>query len=255
MNDERDDRLEGEETSADRPAGKLADRAAVARPWLDRALLNLRVWVPAFRTPAMKVRQVKYRSSDARSGLTWNVGLPRQCYACGKTDDLTMRKFSQEIRVFESPTTILGGSLGAALLFFLFGMLFLSPTFLVLGFLSAVLGSAFQFVKSWNERVRVTIWSCHEHLDDLTAPEVVSHDEDLYVYLPHESLTELARAELIESRKKFQKTRPPPVAAQAERAVEEPATAPADTHDAPPPPSLPRRTELPPLKLAGEEDE
>lgn len=255
MNEERDDQLDGEQTAADRPGGTVANRAAAARPWLDRALLNLRVWVPAFRTPAMKVRQVKYRSSDARTGLTWNVGLPRQCFACGKTADLTMRKFSQEIRVFESPMTILGGSLGAAGLFFLFGMLFWSPTFLVLGFLSAVLGSAYQFIKSWKERVRVTIWSCAEHLDDLTAPEVVSHDEDLYVYLPHESLAEPARAELIESRKKVQKTRPPAVAAQADRADRREQAAPPETREPPPAASIPRRTELPPLKLAGEEDE
>lgn len=255
MNDERDDQLDGEEAAADRPAGKLAERAAAARPWLDRALLNLRVWVPAFRTPSMKVRQVKYRSSDARSGLTWNVGLPRQCFACGKPDDLTMRRFSQEVRVFDSPTTILGGSLGAAALFFLIGVLFWWPTFLILSVIVVVLGSVYQFIKTWNERVRVTIWSCSEHLDDLTAPEVVSYDDDLYVYLPHESLAEPARAELIESRKKVQKTRPPAVAAQADRAAEsEPAVAPAESSDAPPA-SIPRRTELPPLKLAGEEDE
>jgi len=251
--DDQPDQLDAEQGTAEQTGSKLADRAAAARPWLDRALLNLRVWVPALRTPDMKLRQVKYRSSDARTGMSWNVGLPRQCYACGKTDGLTMRKFSQEIRVFESPTTILGGSLGASALFLLFGILFGWTAFLVLGLSVLVLGSAYQLLKSWKERVKVTIWSCAEHLEDLAPPEVVSHDEDLYVYLPHESLAGPAREELIASRKKVQKTRPPPVAAHADRAEPEPA--PADASELPPAGPIARRTELPPLKLAGEEDE
>jgi hypothetical protein len=251
-NDEVDDDLGQPSTAAPSVRDKMTTQAAAARPWLDRVLLNLRVWVPAFRTPNMKVRQVKYRSSDARSGMSWKVGLPQQCYACGATEGLTRQKFSQHIRVFESPTTILGGVLGGAALFLLFGVLFSWWSFLILGVLTLVLGSAYQFIKSWTERVTITIWSCPEHLEELTPPEVVSYDEDLYLYLPHESLAEPARAELIASRKKNQK-RPAPAPEQAEPRQREPA--PDDGGALPPSRPIAVRTELPPLKLAGEEDE
>jgi hypothetical protein len=251
-NDEFDDegapRTEGEPSVQQ----KLADRAALARPWLDRALLNLRVWFPFLRTPNMKARQVKYRSSDARSGMSWRVGLPQQCYACGSTQDLVRKKFTQHIRVYEAPSTILGGTFGVTALLFLLGLLFWWPPLLILGVLLLIMGSVYQFIKSWTEKVTVTIWSCPEHLEELTPPEVVSHDEDLYVYLPHESLTEFARAELIASRKKEQKLRPPISPAEAERKPGEPEP----DESEPPPPARPIgvRTELPPLKLEGEED-
>jgi hypothetical protein len=201
----------------------------------------------------MKLRLVKYRSSDARSGMTWRVGLPRQCYACGKTDDLTLRKFSQEIRVFDAPTTILGGTIGGALLLLLMAVFFLSPTLFFLSLVTAVMGSAYQFIKSWTERVKVNLFTCSEHLEDLTPPEVVSYDEDLYVFLPHESLAEPARAELIDSRKKAQKQRPAALEDPMQRAPQE--TSPPGSNEPPPPRPIVTRTELPPLKLAGEEDE
>jgi hypothetical protein len=254
-NDELDDDLAPSDDAAPSVKQKLAEKAATARPWLDWALLNLRVWIPAFRTPNMKARQVKYRSSDARSGMSWKVGLPQQCYACGATEGLSRQKFTQQIRVFEAPTTILGGTIGGAALFLLFGVLLFWPTFLILGVLTLVLGSTYQFIKSWTERVTVTIWSCPEHLEDLTAPEVVSHDEDLYVYLPHESLTEAARAELVASRKKDQKLRPPlpappePLDRRENEPLPDAANAPAS------PRPITTRGELPPLKLAGEDDE
>jgi hypothetical protein len=252
-NDEIDDDPGLPATGAASVKEKRAERASSARPWFDRALLNLRVWFPAFRTPHMKTRQVKYRSSDARSGMSWKVGLPQQCYACGTTEGLTRQKFSQEIRVFESPTTILGGCVGGAALFLLFGVLFWWWAFIVLGVLTLVLGSVYQFIKSWTERVTITISSCPEHLEELTPPEVVSHDEDLYVYLPHESLVEPARAELVASRKKEQKL--PPTKDPSMDGVEMRESEPSPEQGPPPSRPIATRTELPPLKLAGDEDE
>jgi len=232
---------------------KLAEQVAAARPWLDRALLNLRVWLPALRTPDMKARQVKYRSSDARSGMTWKVGLPQQCYSCGKTEGLTLRKFSQEMRVFDSPMSILGGTFALSMVLLVIFLLTFRPTFFILALVAVVFGAAFQFVKSWNERVRISLWSCPEHLEELTSPEVVIHDEDLYVYVPHESLVAPARAEMIAARKKGQKQRPP--LAPKETARVESAPAPDDSANLPPSRPLGSRTELPPLKLAGDEHE
>jgi hypothetical protein len=251
-NDDFDDEAAGPTSAAEAKQDK-PPTVSRERPWLDRALLNLRVWMPALRTPDMKLRQVKYRSSDARSGMTWKVALPKQCYACGKTDDLMLRKFSQEVRVFDAPTTILGGTIGGALILLLMGVFFLSLPLLFLSVVIAVLGSAFQFVKSWTERVKINLFSCSEHLEDLSPPEVVSYDEDLFVFLPHESLAEPARAELIESRKKGQKQKPP-LASDISRAAPQEAL-PSETSDAPPPRPLGARTELPPLKLAGDDEQ
>ena len=257
--DDLDDDEVGPATAAADTKQKKTEPAPGGRPWLDRLLLNLRVWVPTLRTPDMKARQVKFRSSDARSGMTWKVALPRQCYACGKTDDLTLRKFSQEIRVFDAPGTIMGSTIGGAVIFLLLWIFTFWMGGLILFVLILVMGSAFQFIKSWKERVKINLFSCSEHLEDLTPPEAVSYDEDLYVYLPHESLAEPARAELIESRKKWQKQRPP-LANDQTRAAPTAPNAPSEPlpdDTSAPPPSRPigSRTELPPLKLAGDEDE
>lgn len=230
-----------------------SEQAPPKREWLDRVLLNLRVWVPALRTPDMKTRQVKYRSSDARSGMTWKIGLPKQCFECGKTSDLTLRKYSQEVRVFDAPTTIIGGTFGGVLLLLLMAIIFGSLVMFFLSLVIAVMGAAFQFIKSWTERVKVNVFSCSEHREDLTAPQVAIYDDDLYLFLPHESLAEPARAELTESRKRGQKQRPP-LATDLTRAA--PAEAAPPESEAPPPSrTLGTRAELPPLKLAGEDEE
>jgi hypothetical protein len=258
-NDEDDNDDAVSATTAEDRKPKTAESAGKGRGQLDRWLLNLRVWIPALRTPDMKGRQVKYRSSDARSGMTWKIAMPRQCYACGKTDDLTLRKFSEEVRVYDSPTAILGTTLAAVMLLLLLAVLRLSFSTFVIAVVVGLMGGAFQFIKSWTERVKINLFSCSEHLEDLTPPEVVGYDDDLYVYLPHESLTEPARTELIESRKKGQKQRPPLAndvtrAAGSGSAASEPV--PNETAEAAPPmrPIITRQ-ELPPLKLAGDEDE
>lgn len=229
------------------------EQASAKLSWPDGALLNLRVWVPALRTPDMKARLVKYRSSDARSGMTWKVGLPKRCYECGKTDNLTLRKYSREVRVLEAPTTIIGGTIGAALLLLLMAIVFRVWSLFFLSLVMLLMGAAFQFIKSWSERVKVNVFSCSEHLEDLTAPRVVSYDDDLYVFLPHESLAEPARNELAESRKKGQKQRPP-LANDLTRNAPPQTPAPAESEAPPPSRALGTRTELPPLKLAGEDE-
>lgn len=235
-------------------AARSANRwAAALGPWLDRALLNLRVWLPALRTPDLKGRQVKYRARESRTAMTWNIGLPRQCWQCAATEGLTSRKFSHEIRSFESPTNILGGTWGAAALLLLLWIFFGGAWCLRLAFLIAAGGLVWLWIKSWQERVRITAWTCVEHLDEMPSPETVSYDEDLYLFAPSESLAEVARAELIAARKKEGKH-------LAERRPEKPAVSrdrdPADGPAAPPPARpIVTRDELPPLKLAGDEEE
>lgn len=250
------DEFDDDTTSAAVPEAKQRkpQLSSAKQSWLDRALLNLRVWAPVLRTPDMKSRQIRYRSSDARSGMTWKIGLPKQCFECGKTSDLTLRKYSQEVRVFDAPTTIIGGTIGGVLLLILIAIVFGSLPMFFVSLVIALMGAAFQFIKSWTERVKVNIFGCSEHLEDLTPPQVAIYDDDLYLFLPHESLVEPARAELTESRKKGQKQRPP-LANDLTRNAR-PAEAPRPESEEPPPArTIGTRTELPPLKLAGEDEE
>jgi len=57
-------------------------------------------------------------------------------------------------------------------------------------------------LKSWRERVKLTFWTCPEHAEELAPPGLVSHEEDLYVYLPTEELAEKARADVIAARRR-----------------------------------------------------
>ena len=234
-------------------AGPTSRWMAASGPWFDQALLNLRVWLPALRTPDLKARQVKYRARESRTAMTWKIGLPRQCWQCAATEGLTSRKFAEEIRSFESPTNILGGTWGVAALLLVFWMVFGGAWCLRLGLLIAAGGLVWLWIKSWRERLRVTVWSCAQHVEELPPPEAVSYDEDLYLFAPSEQLAEVARAELIASRKKEGKHAPPLPADKA---------AVARDRDAPDQPAAPlpsrpiiTRAELPPLKLAGDDEE
>lgn len=241
-----------------------ADNAArAARPWLDQAWLNARVWLPFLRSPDMKLRLVKYRSREQRSGMTWEIDLPKQCWHCGLLEGLTGKKFDRPVRTFEAPTNVLGFSLGFSALLFLFWILLGWSWCWKAALLLTMGGCAWLAVKSWKERVRMTLWSCPEHLDELVAPAVVCHDDDLYVYAPSESLAETARAEVAAARKKQGKYRDAVAPASRDDAAESDRTidgasseGPRAAREAASPPvrTIPLRAELPPLKLAGEEE-
>lgn len=256
-------------TDSDVPAARGAARTAAdnvartARPWLDQAWLNVRVWLPFLRSPDMNLRLVKYRSREQRSGMTWEIGLPKQCWQCGLVDGLTSKKFDRQVRTFEAPTNVLGFSLGFSALLLLLWVLLGWSSCWKAAFLLTLGGCAWLAVKSWKERVRMTLWSCPVHLDQAAAPGLVCHDDDLYVYAPSESLAETARAEVAAARKKQGKYRDAMASAPADEApLIDPMARDASSaghrseRDAASPPvrTIPVRSELPPLKLAGDED-
>ena len=121
------------------------------------------------------------------------------------------------------------------------------------------------FVKSWKERVRLAFWTCAEHADDALAPQMSPGEDDLHVFVASESLAEAARAELKAARRRDLPDRPAGVSSGPSTKSDNPqkpsvrdrAGDRAPAEDEPPPPSrpLPTRTELPPLKLAGEEED
>jgi hypothetical protein len=247
-----------------KPANGAAGRFAESfRPLLDQAVLNLRVWLPALNTPDMKGRQVKYRARENRTGLEWHIKLPEQCWQCGKTDSLAERDFKRSIQRFDSPLSIIFGSLGVAGMLLLPWLIFGSWKFVGLAILPLIGGGVLLKVKSWPERVRLMIWTCPQHAAELSAPAMAIGEDDLYLFVASESLAEAARAELKAARRR---DLPDALAGSGQerpaRAVNSSARERAGdvAPDMDPPPPLPTRSppvraELPPLKLAGDEDE
>ncbi|HUY89299.1 MAG TPA: hypothetical protein VMV10_11235 [Pirellulales bacterium] len=253
------------------PSGAAAGTAnrfwQAIRPALDQASLNLRVWLPILSTPDMKGREIRYGAREHRAGLKWQIALPEQCWQCGKTEGLERRELSRSVRRFESPLSIISGTFGIAGALLVLWVVAPWGWPLKLAFLLVIVGAALLFVKSWKERVRMTIWTCPEHAEELTAPGISLGEDDLYVFVATESLAEAARAELKAARRRDLPDRPLS-SGQASSGQVRPAKADkpaageragnrAPSDDEPPPPSrpLPTRSELPPLKLAGDEEE
>ncbi len=186
----------------ERKAGIFARVAPLARPWLEQTTLNLKVWIPALRSKAMKSGQVKYRARESRTGLTWKLVLPSVCWHCGTTEGLSRRDFNFSLRAFDGPLPIATGTFGFGALFWILALLFGWSTAFVIGCLLMLLGAGLLCLKSWRERVKLTFWTCPAHAEELTPPGVVSHDEDLYVFLPTEELAGKARAEVIVARRR-----------------------------------------------------
>jgi len=252
------------------------------RPTLEQSALNLRVWLPVLSTPDMKGRQVKYRARENRVGLKWQLALPKQCWQCGKTDDLQRQETNRSVRCFDNAVAIISGSYGSALALLLVWVFAPWEWPLKLALLLAVGGSLLLFIKSWKERVRIIVWTCPDHAAELPPCSCAVNEDDLYLFVPSESLAEAAQAELQAARRRetgspVKKTEgeslgPPPSDNQAAPPGSMPgprkelpplkldgdeaeAAAPPSA-DTPPPSSTPSpRTELPPLKLAGDEDE
>lgn len=235
------------------------------RPALEQSALNLRVWLPILRTPDMKGREIRYGAREHRTGLKWQIALPEQCWQCGKTEGLERRELSRSVRRFESPLTTISATFGVAGVLLVLWLVFGGAWLFRLAFLLAIVGAALLFIKSWKERVRLAFWSCAQHADDALAPQMSPGEDDLHVFVASDSLAEAARAELKAARRRELPDRPAAASSSPSSKSEKPqkpsvrdrAGDRAPSEDEPPPPSrpLPTRTELPPLKLAGEEDE
>jgi hypothetical protein len=238
-------------------SARLKERAG---PIWEQAWLNLRVWAPALANPHFRARQIKYRSSENRTALQWLVALPRQCCQCGAAEDLRNREFRRDVRAFDAPLAILAGTWGFAALLLLVWLTFGWSWTLQLALILLLLGAGLLWVKSWQEDVRVSMWACSNHFDGVSEPGLVIHDDELFVQVPSSSLAETAKAELVAARRQRRHypeavagaPQPSPAASRPSAAGEKQG-GPPSTEPAPfvPPP----RGELPPIKLAGDEDE
>lgn len=253
-----------ERAEALRRSAAEAGRKGVSflRPRVYQAWCNLRVWLPFFDTPNRRARQIRYSPSDCRTGLSWNLALPRQCCRCGVADGLTSREFHESVRVFDYPLHIAGvaGLMAAGVLFlafiaFSFGMYTTLLSLLLLVAFIGTVGGGLLYLKSWEEDVRLRLFACPEHAEELSPPDLVVTDNELTVVLPSESLAEAAQAELKQQRRGKQRGAGES-SASYRPAQNAPGAAPAAIPV--PPPPLPKRPiveDLPPIKLAGDDED
>lgn len=215
--------------------------------------LNLRVWVPFLLNPTDRDRQVVYWARDCRDGLLWKIALPKQCWGCGTNEGVKKREFRRSVRSFEYPLPILIGTLSFAALFLVLGLWLWTIVLLACALAMLALCGLLLLIKSWIEDVRVVMWSCPRHADDLPAPELVVDREQLYLYAPTAGLAKEANAEIKEERLKSNRARA--AARGAEVADEPPARTEKRTKDNDRPGrTVPQpKADLPPLKLADDE--
>jgi hypothetical protein len=229
------------------------DRAlAAAAPAWRQFLVNLKVWAPYFSNRVDRERLVRFSAADERVGLKWTVAMPKQCWSCESEEGLVAIEFKRLLRAYENPLSILAGTAAAAGIGLL--LLLFSPgiyTLLLLAVVVAV-GLAILRLKSWDEDVRLVFWSCPAHVEELRQPDLAIDDQQLCVASPTFELADAARDAIRAKRKRGHK----PYEEGGGPADDEPVTRrPTAASDEPPPSERPQPVELPPIRLAGEEDE
>lgn len=259
-----DSAAEPRDDASSDPAAVPADLDAVARartigdrllrhgrPLGDQAWLNIQVWIPALLNPPLEACKVTYWAREHRDAMTWKIALPKRCWHCSTDIDLRRREYDRRIRSFQAPLPIAGTAAGIFLLLLAIAYLFGSWKFGVLAVVSVVVGIAVIWLKSWEERVRLLIWTCDQHADELTRPRYVVDQNELVMFLPTESLAEITRADLKEERR----GRAAKAGIDTSSPATERPTRPATEGHAPPPPPPVKPRDLPPIKLAGDEED
>lgn len=255
-----DEPIASQPADAEKKDGFLARYWPYARPYLRQTWLNIRVWIPVLLNPGERAREVRYWTREARHRGTWEVALPKQCWKCGETENLRKREWSLDRYSFEYPTLIAGIALGTVIPSLLLATKFMTTFFLTVAFFAFVGAIVAVYLKSWSEQVRVIMSTCEEHADSMPSPEVAIDQGELYLYAPTPQLAEVAREELKLRRREMKRVMPDnPGAGRDESAVSmDDAPAKVESREAPPRPAKnerPPTPDLPPIKLAGDDDE
>lgn len=227
------------------------------RPIARQSWLNLKIWVPFLLNPSDRNRQVTYHAREHREGFRWTILLPRQCWQCGTEEQLWDREFEIDRHGFEHAVTIVVASLGCAGFFLLFFIATFRWQLLLFAILSLVMGGAVLWAKSWLETVTITIATCPAHANDLVFPGAVVDQNELHLFMPTERLANATRNALRAERRGRDQGLP---GAPRQSESRGDADVDADQHQEPdryrrpptPPPS--RIQDLPPIKLADDDD-
>ena len=249
-------------------AGWLRERLIWLRPLARQAWINLQVWLPILQNRTERERVVKFHPREHREGTRWSLDLPKQCWQCGATETLWDRELELEVRAFEYPLQVLAGMLGAAGFFLFVAWVAGSWKSLLLYFLSLIVGGIVLWVKSWPETVKMRLWTCPQHAAEMRAPTMGIEEGELFLFMPSEGLADEARREL--RRARLERDSLLPGATRSGPPGGEPADigaggrgaggsgggagAGTGTPTRPVTPAGPLFPELPPIKLAGDEE-
>jgi hypothetical protein len=232
-----------------------------ARPGLHQIYMTMKIWAPFLMNPRQRSCQVRYWARECRVNKTWSIILPDNCWACGTTEDLADRQYDVEIRGYDSGAPISMGTIGISLCCLLLACLFLSFNLLLISLLVLVIGGVLFFAKSWTEQVRLVISTCPQHADELRRPDIVLDENELFLFLPTETLALATRAQQQAKRRRNDEVPPtlpggasPPPMGKAssgqpgQQGQSGPDTSRGNSWNVTPPP------ELPPIKMAGDEE-
>lgn len=215
----------------------------------------------------------RYSAVDERIGLAWQVSLPRQCWQCGKTTNLKVTEHRLTLRAFENPIALFSGAAVGIGIGLLLLVVWPSVSTLLLLVLIAAIAFGLLWLKSWNEDVRLAMFTCSEHAGQAPCPEMAIDDQHLHVFLASSEMAAEAREQIQAKRKsnrpagqsngesarsgRVADAAPPRYTPPRPSATSAPAELPAATVPLSPDPARVNSpsAELPPIKLAGEEDE
>jgi len=248
--------------------GWLRERWIWLRPLARQAWINLQVWLPFLQNRTERERLVKFHPREHREGTRWALDLPKQCWHCGATETLWDRELDLEVRAFEYPLQVLAGMVGAAGFFLLLAWALGSLKMLAFYLLSLIVGGLVLWVKSWPETVRMRMWTCPQHAAEMRAPTMGIEEGELFLFMPSAQLADETRREL--RRARLERDNLLPGAPRSGQPAGEPAdvdsrsrTGPRTGGGAgagtgvptrPVTPTGPLFPELPPIKLAGDDE-
>ncbi len=233
--------------------------AAYLRPYTHQTWLNVQVWVSPLMNPAQRARQIRYWSRESREKAVWEVALPPQCWQCGTEEGVRARVWERTVRSFEYPLPIIGVTLGFALPGLWLSWWLGWKPLAIMAALWLVGGIVAMVLKSWPEHIRTAMSTCDAHADAMSSPDVVVDQGELFLFAPTVELAEAAREELQEQRRQTKRrwsgygdggASAAPSDRSDHAAPESEPTGPYRPKIAPP--STP---DLPPIKLAGDDDE
>ncbi len=230
--------------------------AARSRPALRQTWINFKAWAPFFRNRAERERLAAYPFQDYRAGLVWRIVAPRQCWHCGKSNGLKPLAATRSVRAFEHALAIAAAAAAGWAVALSIGW-FVPAWGARLGLFVTAAGVGVLLLKSWKEAVELTVWTCSDHVGRPPAIELASDDGKLWVQLPTHAMAELAANEIAAVRKLGRRGGPSRETSSREISSRAGDAQNADAAAGNPyvAPSRSPPADLPPIKLAGDEDE
>ena len=211
------------------------------------------VWYPFLLGGGLLARRVVYDGREVSQGGKWSLTLPKQCWCCGTQQRVESQQLSRDVRTYDLPPSMLMLGAVVAVLLIVVGLFTARMWAVLLGLVLVGAGAVLLMLKSWREPVRMVLWSCDAHADEVRAPDLVIYDNELYLFAPTASLAEAATSELMARRRKGRRhaevgeSMPESRPSESARPTRSPTG--EEPRTSPPSVNRPVREELPPIKM------